>query len=73
MAVDQPRAVVLQDLILREAAAWVEELESPEPSNDAFDQWIHWLGTSEAHCHAFWHMFELWRIAGGLRTADPGA
>jgi ferric-dicitrate binding protein FerR (iron transport regulator) len=68
MAVDQPRAVVLQSLILREAATWVEALEMPGPSQEVFDQWLHWVDTSDAHRHAYWRMLELWRLTGELST-----
>jgi len=69
MAVDQPRAVALQSLILRAAATWVEALESPEPSEEVVDQWLHWLGASDSHRHAYWRMLELWRIAKDLGAA----
>jgi ferric-dicitrate binding protein FerR (iron transport regulator) len=73
MAVDQPRAVVLQSLILREAAGWIEALESPEPSGETLDQWLHWLGTSDAHQRAWWRMLEVWQIAESLEGTRESA
>jgi ferric-dicitrate binding protein FerR (iron transport regulator) len=75
MAVDQSGSRALDSVLVREAAAYLEQLYSEDLTESAFADWLQWLALSESHLRCYWGLEELWRLfdqapPGELRPGD---
>lgn len=57
-------------LALREAAQWLERVNTTESTTQDFADWQCWLAQSSAHREAFALVEEVWCAAGELHPAN---
>lgn len=62
------RALGENDPVLRAAAQWALELDSPDISMERVTQWQHWLGQHPRHAQEFERIEQLLSLAERIRT-----